>query len=416
MHPLAVLNMLLLCGAATLITMTESRKGLADQCWHSIRHAQSGNLAAPTVPLPPVGDVSPIGRHQLSRRSFVLGGLSALATACTSNSERESSGLSQPSTPSEPVPELWATLNSGDGVRVFTVAFSPDGDTLASGGIRKTVDLWDVQTKTLTASPTFIDNGADGYAGEQPLAVQSLAYSPSGSTLASGNSDGSITLWDVGTRGKIAILTDPERPGPGEDEIWSVAFSPDGALLASGNNIGPVGLWDVASRRRVAALKGHKDDYVKAVTFSPDGTLLATASAADYTVRLWDVASRKNISTLKPRPFSGSIVSVAFSSDGAMLASGAGTITLWDVSSRKVAAILKGHTSDLVMSLAFSPDGSLLASGGGDKTVRLWDLGKTRNIATLVQNDWVSSVTFSPDGMMLASASQYDVRLWRLKA
>ncbi len=160
-------------------------------------------------------------------------------------------------------------------------------------------------------------------------------------------------------------------------------------------------------------LKGHTD-YVWSVAFSPDGALLASGSGDD-TIRLWDATTGQHIRTLTGH--TASVWSVAFSPDGALLASGSGddTIRLWDATTGQHIRTLTGHTY-WVSSVAFSPaDGSLLASGSGDNTIRLWDATTGQHIRTLTgHTDWVNSVAFSPaDGSLLASGSSDNtIRLW----
>jgi len=148
------------------------------------------------------------------------------------------------------------------------------------------------------------------------------------------------------------------------------------------------------------------------VAFSPDGHMLASGSG-DGTIWLWDVATGRSIATLEGH--TDGVFSVAFSPDGRILASGSfdSTIRLWDVGTGRSTATLEGHTG-YVTSVAFSPDGRMLASGSGDNTIRLWDVATGRSTATLEgHTHGVFSVAFSPDGRMLASGSEDStIRLW----
>ena len=275
---------------------------------------------------------------------------------------------------------------------VFSVAFSPDGGTLASGSLDSTVRLWDAVTGQHKATLT-------GHTGR----VYSVAFSPDGKTLASGGNDATVRLWDAVTGQHKATLTGHWG------WVFSVAFSPDGKTLASGGNDAAVRLWDAATGQHKATIMGHTY-WVESVAFSPDGGTLASGSGAG-TVRLWDAKTGQHKATLTGH--TNSVSSVAFSPDGGTLASGSSdkTVRLWDAKTGQHNATL-GHTNS-VISVAFSPDGNTLASGSGLE-VRLWDAKTGQHKATLGHTDWVFSVAFSPDGNTLASGSR-EVRLWDAK-
>ena len=272
---------------------------------------------------------------------------------------------------------------------IDSIAFSPDGKILASGGVDNTIRLWDVATGTHIHT-------LEGDAGD----IQSVDFSPDGKTLASGSADGTVRLWDVVT-GTSTFARKISRDG-----AWvnSVVFSPDGRTLASGDS-GHVLLWDVVTGMVTHTLEGHAGS-VKSVDFSPDGKMLASASTY-HTIWLWDVATGTHIRTLEGH--AGSVESVDFGPDGKTLASASpssifgsdNTVRLWDVTTGVNIHTFTGHTFE-ISSVAFSPDGRTVASGG--RNLHLWDSGTRTHPHTLSgHTDYVASVAFSPDGNTLAS-------------
>ena len=287
-------------------------------------------------------------------------------------------------------PHQIATLE-GHTDGVAAVSFSPDGSLLASGSSDGTILLWDMRSRERVATLGHTDG------------VAAVSFSPDGSLLASGSSDGTILLWDMRSRERVATLGHT-------DGVVAVSFSPDGSLLASGSSDGTILLWDMRSRERVATL-GHTDGVV-AVSFSPDGSLLASG-LGDRTVLLWDVATREQVATLGHRFW---VNAVSFSPDGTLLASGLWhrTVLLWDVATREQVATLEGHTN-VVYSVSFSPDGALLATGGWDGMVILWDVLTREKIIAFGHTDAIRSVSFSPDGTTLAAGGgDGTILLWNV--
>jgi WD40 repeat protein len=311
-----------------------------------------------------------------------------------------------------------ATLKGHAG-KVWGVAFSPDGKTLASGGGRSgnawpgtgELKLWDVATgKNIATLKSY------------PGVVCCVAFSPDGKALASSIRDGTVRLWEVATGKNSATFEAPEYGGLS----LCVAFSPDGKTVAVGGGpvkqrdgpgaTGEIQLWDLAAGKKTATLQGHPGDgcfsnmFARAfsVAFSPDGKVLVSGGAR--TIELWEVATGKNLATFQYA--TGAVVWRAeLSPDGKTVAwvggpqddwraelSPDGKAVVWvggpqddpaacpppkcpirllDVTTGKTTAILKAHAGG-VLSVVYSPDGRTLASGGADSMIRLWDIAAAR--------------------------------------
>ncbi len=194
--------------------------------------------------------------------------------------------------------------------------------------------------------------------------VRSVAFSPDGQRLASASQDGTVKIWDSAT-GKELFALKGHPAG-----VTSVAFNPDGQRLASASNDQTVKIWDSATGKELFALKGHAGP-VRSVAFSPDGQRLASGSD-DNTLKIWDSATGKELFALKGH--AGWVNSVAFSPDGQRLASASDdqTVKIWDSATGKELFALKGHAGP-VWSVAFSPDGQRLASANEDGSIHLWE-------------------------------------------
>ncbi|MEH2157802.1 NB-ARC domain-containing protein [Nostoc sp.] len=235
--------------------------------------------------------------------------------------------------------------------------------------------------------------------------IFSIAFSPNGKLLATGDTNGEIRLYEVANSQQL--MTCKGHAG----WVWSVSFSPDGQVLASGGNDQTIKLWDVSTGQCFKTLEGHSG-AVRSVTFSPDGQVLATGSD-DQTVKLWNVSTGKCLKILQEHGCS--VWSVAFSSKGNMLATGNDDykVRLWDINSSSCIYTLEGHTQR-VYSVNFSPDANTLASGSHDQTVKLWDISSAQCLKTLQgHTDLVHSVTFSVDGGALVSCGDdQTVKVW----
>jgi WD40 repeat protein/serine/threonine protein kinase len=285
------------------------------------------------------------------------------------------------------------------------VAFSPDGQTVASGADDKLVRLWDAATLSRRAELPHESS------------VMSVALSPDGKTLAVGGGP-TVSLWDL-------TGPDPRKrtslPAGGSHTL-ALAFTADGATLAAGTQGGDNGirLWDLkAGEPKLKALLKVHAGGVSALAFAPSGKLLASGSQ-DNTLRLWDLAGDEPREVTEPQKHPGQIYGVAFTPDGKTLVScDAGVnspVRLWDVTAGglKERAQLPGS---LHGPLAISRDGKVLAVGNHGGLLRLWNLpAEGRTAPTEIPTYYaIRGLAFAPDGMTLAAVTDAGmVRLWSL--
>jgi WD40 repeat protein len=283
----------------------------------------------------------------------------------------------------QPLDDLMA-----DGSTIHSMAFSPDGRTLAVGDESGSLGLWDTRTGRRTA---VLGGVGTGY---------TVAFSRDGATLAVGSKNGTVSLWDTRTDTRTTTLNEGSAVG-------SVAFSPDDRTLAIGTGSGTVELWDTRAHRPTAALK--EGSNVVDVAFSPDGHTLAV-SDSNTNIGLWDTGSHRRTALLAE----GSIIGgIAFSPDGHTLAVGdfGGNVTLWNTGTRQRSATLAEGSP--VAAVAFSPDGHTIAAADYGGLVGLWDATTHRRSATVANGSIINVMAFSPDGRTLAVGDDVgDIGLW----
>ncbi|KAB8076271.1 WD40-repeat-containing domain protein [Aspergillus leporis] len=246
---------------------------------------------------------------------------------------------------------------------VQSVAFSCEGQTLASGSRDRTIKIWDTKIGT---ELQMLEGHSDS--------VQSVAFSHDGQTLASGSCDCTIKPWDTKTGTEMQILKGHL------DSVQSVVFSYDGRTLASGSYDCTIKIWDIKTGTELQVLEGHVY-AVKSVVFSYDGQTLASGSRDGF-IKLWDAKTGTELQMLEGHVYS--VKSVAFSHDGQTLASGSrnGTVKIWDAKTGTELQMLESHVYG-VQAVAYSHNGQILFLGFNDGTVKIWDAKTGTELQTL---------------------------------
>ena len=334
----------------------------------------------------------------------------------------------------------------GQAGEVESVAFSPDGARIVSGG-QDGVKIWDVTRGVeedlligdrSTVGVEAVASSADGSwivgAGRSGIAVwdartgeesaafaqnryaaNAVAFSPDGRRLASGGADG-IKLWEVATGAEQGPLI-KERSA-----ISAVAFSANGERIVGGGEGRTVWLWDARTGELKGTFRGHNYE-IRAVVFSPDGRQIVSAAGKNYRDEyiLWGISEQRPITSGAYR----SVTAAAFSPDGGRIASGAwdNRLRLWDAlgGTQQMEISLGAAGGDLVLALAFGPDGRQIVTGsrpgginGGSPTVRVWNVQDGTEAFTPQGAPalFCGSVAFSPKGDQIA-ASCWDGRAGR---
>lgn len=279
---------------------------------------------------------------------------------------------------------------------VECVAFSPDSKLLASGDQDGGVRVWDVGT----GQGLFTLSG-------HTSGIMSLAFSPDG-LLASGSNDGTVKVWSVATGSEFRTLA-------GMSPVHAVAFSPDGSLVASGTADHEVKIWSVDSGALLYTLHGHTGE-VTSVAFSLDGGLLASG-ATDRSIRLWDVSAGTGTRVLYP---SGPVICVTWSwstwnGDVVTAGVGDGTSPSWEVAGGTSAGVIGEHSATRLFDfLAVSKYRNFIIRGEYGLAVELWSATAVPTCGGITT---VRSIALSPDSTLLATGTvDRKVYLWDIQA
>lgn len=289
------------------------------------------------------------------------------------------------------------------GLLVTAVAFSPDGQTLASSGYDGAIRLWEAAT----GKEIRRFEGHVGY-------VESLAMSPDGRWLVSGGGDRTVRQWKVATGKQVRLLGEHQHRHPGDAKfplgVPAVAYSPDGLLIASGGYDKTIRVWDAATGKDLWKAAAHTQQ-VSSLSFSSDSQVLASACPNQPGVRLWEARTGKQRGTI------GNTIGTCarFSPNGQTLAIASNQgYSLWDCASSKEVPS-NGRNAGYVSSLAWSNDGSILATSVMGVGVRLWKAADGQEIRRCAGHQtWGGSLAFSPDGRTLAGGTDRFVRRWEV--
>jgi len=332
----------------------------------------------------------------------------------------------------------------GHATWVTSLAFSPDGQVLASGARDGVVKLWDAvkgrELRSLAAhtgkvrSLAFGEEGrrlatasADGSvkvfdatSGRELKSLSGLTAKPAAvafaagrGTLAVATADRGVALFDAATLELTRTLAGDGGASTGTAPSETAAFNAGAEVVATSNGDKTVQLRDLTRPAEAPRVFRSYSTGVYTTAFSPDRRWFATGGK-DRTVRVWEVATGRKVRTLSGH--TGWVTQIAFSPDSRLLASAShsGQVKLWDADSGRELPMPPAGHSESVNSVAFSPDSKLLATGGSDGVVKLWDVEKGRVMPHLTGHTAeVNAVAFAPDGATLASGgADGTVRLW----
>lgn len=303
---------------------------------------------------------------------------------------------------------LWSV--NGRELRKFTgnnqsfrsVSFSPDGKIIAAISADKTIKLWGIDGHEIITLNR--QDNTDSF-------MSSICFIPNSKIIAAPSQDNTIKLWNTDDGKELKTLQGHQLPVNEKLSIWSISCNPNGKNIVTADQGGVIRIWSIDGRELKAFRASPQSIF--SVSFSPDGKAIATAGG-DTTVKLWDLDG-KELKTIGKHD--NYVASVSFSPDGqTIISAGAdNTIKLWSIDGIPLKTLnLKGHNNS-VFSASFSPDSKIIASASADNTVKLWNVDNQEPKTLIGHTDSLLAVSFSPDGKIIASAGDdKTIKLWNL--
>ena len=296
------------------------------------------------------------------------------------NSTQQTLDIAAQATPTSAAPTPAFTLA---GVNANSIIWSPSGYRMASGNANGTVTIWDVTTQSQF---TTLSGHTAG--------VNAVAWRSDGAYLASGGSDNTIVVWETNGWQPVNTLT-------AAGSVTALAFNPSGTTLASAGADGSIIFWDMTSFQPIGQLQAS--DSVNAIAWKPDGSQIAYG-ANDGSVNIYNVSTQQPFFNFS---VGGAATALTWSLDGARLAVGSSdsTAMIYETIGWSTVAVLIGH-SQTITSIAYSPNGITIATGSEDGELKLWDAFSGSEMPpALPAGQLITSTAWSADGVYVASAT-----------